>query len=200
MAKIGRATAHQLHLLGLLYDGLPLPEAECATHVGPLGERACLRAVVERGLLREDGLALTDDGRATVEHRRRQQAKERQRQTDPRVAPAARNVQPERPDWQAAMEVQRRRAARRREDEDRKRRARDAEVARIEAGGDPIRCKRHGKLCWPTAETAHAARVASLRTGRYDPGLEVYRCDRGDWWHLGHPGGWKSLQRRMEAV
>lgn len=45
---------------------------------------------------------------------------------------------------------------------------------------------------------ARAAQVESLRTGMYDPGLAVYRCDRGDWWHLGHEGGWKSLQRLVE--
>lgn len=184
--NIRRVAPHQLVLLGCLYDGVALPDL-CQSHTDSAGVRLCLQAAAGRGLLRSDLATLTDDGRRTVEHRRGIRPK--------KILEADADAP-----WQRAIKAQRDRAAKRREADERHEAAIQAEVARLLAGGEPKRCHLHGKLSWPTPEIAHIARVESLRTGAYDPGLVVYRCDRGEWWHLGHEGGWKSLQRLMEVV
>ncbi len=62
--------------------------------------------------------------------------------------------------------------------------------------GEPrVRCKRHGKIVYRTTELAHAARIACIKSGTYDPGLSIFGCGLTHGYHLGHPGGWKSLQR-----
>lgn len=60
------------------------------------------------------------------------------------------------------------------------------------------RCRRHGKVTYRTEDVAHVALIEHARSPDVDPGLVVYHCEFTGGWHLGHPGGWKSLQRVME--
>ena len=71
------------------------------------------------------------------------------------------------------------------------------------------RCLKHGKIYYSTDTKAYKALLEYLRHPQGDPGAVIYGCRYTRGWHIGHPGGWKSLARveaeasgvkRMEKV
>lgn len=78
---------------------------------------------------------------------------------------------------------------------------RSFERGRLRLGNDGrYRCTRHNKLFYPTKETAHDGLVEHARNPQMDPGAVAYGCDFSAGFHIGHPGGWKSLQRCLELA
>lgn len=62
------------------------------------------------------------------------------------------------------------------------------------------RCKKHSKVYYGTEGQAHAGLIAYLRHPQSDPGAVVYGCQYTRGWHIGHPGGWKSLGRLIDEA
>lgn len=62
------------------------------------------------------------------------------------------------------------------------------------------RCKKHGKVYYGKEGKAHAGLIEYLRHPQSDPGAVTYGCNYTRGWHIGHPGGWKSLGRLMDEA
>ena len=62
------------------------------------------------------------------------------------------------------------------------------------------RCKQHGKVYYGTEGKAHAGLLEYLRHPQGDPGAVTYGCRFTRGWHIGHPGGWKSLGRLIDEA